>query len=358
MIKYQKGGIMEEKYDFSYPWTHPELFADIDFQDLRVKVDEIRKNQSVYAEKFDQLNKRIDLDYIKDSELIEGNTVPELQGVDINEIAKAVYAGPSYLQGKDPEFRSYKLNKIVPCENENSLIIFQHNENNVNVKVCRMPSHLEAVNFAMKQARFDSLTFKENGFKNPLTPEFIEKIHELLFSSFILLNTRLNRDPNGPPIKPAGYGKFRETIMLNGGEIPHKYNVEVEGATWQASDSDNVVNDMKTIIDFYNKSEYNPIIKAMIFKAQFVKIHPFRDGNGRTSRILFNYMLVRAGIPTITFKGAEKEKYLHAMNDAILDNNYIPLSEIVKKSLKQRCKVYQTLINKYKSISNEKENLK
>ncbi len=51
---------------------------------------------------------------------------------------------------------------------------------------------------------------------------------------------------------------------------------------------------LNMLIDFFNnkvcnnKNEY--ILKSIIFFSEFLRIHPFRDGNGRCARILFNYM--------------------------------------------------------------------
>ena len=39
----------------------------------------------------------------------------------------------------------------------------------------------------------------------------------------------------------------------------------------------------------------NPIELAARTHAEFVKIHPFVDGNSRTSRMLMNYQLMAAG---------------------------------------------------------------
>ena len=51
----------------------------------------------------------------------------------------------------------------------------------------------------------------------------------------------------------------------------------------------------------------------------FEAIHPFRDGNGRTGRILLNYLAIGAGWPPIIIKGeeqADRERYYHALERA------------------------------------------
>lgn len=54
----------------------------------------------------------------------------------------------------------------------------------------------------------------------------------------------------------------------------------------------------------------------------FETIHPFDDGNGRTGRIILNYLLISAGYPPVILKGDEenKKKYYKALEqgDSVL----------------------------------------
>jgi len=48
-------------------------------------------------------------------------------------------------------------------------------------------------------------------------------------------------------------------------------------------------------------------------------IHPFDDGNGRTGRILLNYILVQSGLPPVVIKGLsekDRKKYYEALEEA------------------------------------------
>ena len=57
---------------------------------------------------------------------------------------------------------------------------------------------------------------------------------------------------------------------------------------------------MKELVDFINskQKEIDPLILAGIFHKQFVIVHPFIDGNGRTTRLITKTLLARLGINT------------------------------------------------------------
>lgn len=45
-------------------------------------------------------------------------------------------------------------------------------------------------------------------------------------------------------------------------------------------------------------------------------IHPFSDGNGRTSRLIMNLILLRAGYPPVMILKNHREKYYQYLNMA------------------------------------------
>jgi fido (protein-threonine AMPylation protein) len=53
---------------------------------------------------------------------------------------------------------------------------------------------------------------------------------------------------------------------------------------------------------------------ALSIHARIIKIHPFEDGNGRTSRAIADYVLVRLGLEPIPIE-AVKQEYINALHD-------------------------------------------
>ncbi|MDP1772759.1 MAG: Fic family protein, partial [Methylobacter sp.] len=54
----------------------------------------------------------------------------------------------------------------------------------------------------------------------------------------------------------------------------------------------------------------------------FVKIHPFVDGNGRTARLLMNFDLMKAGFLPVVFKATDRLAYYEALDKAHAQNDY------------------------------------
>jgi len=63
---------------------------------------------------------------------------------------------------------------------------------------------------------------------------------------------------------------------------------------------------------------------------ELILIHPFRDGNGRTARILANLMASQVGFPLLDFSGItgrKRERYFAAIREG-LDKNYEPMTGV------------------------------
>lgn len=57
----------------------------------------------------------------------------------------------------------------------------------------------------------------------------------------------------------------------------------------------------------------NPMIVAAKFHGYFEYLHPFRDGNGRTGRLLSNFILLRADHPLLIIKLEDRSAYISSL---------------------------------------------
>lgn len=60
----------------------------------------------------------------------------------------------------------------------------------------------------------------------------------------------------------------------------------------------------------------HPALAAALAHYEFVRIHPFDDGNGRGARILMNLILIRAGFPPCVIRREDRATYLEALRQA------------------------------------------
>lgn len=93
-------------------------------------------------------------------------------------------------------------------------------------------------------------------------------------------------------------------------------------------------NPLAKLIENSNKisiSEY--VLQCLIIHHRITQIHPFRDGNGRSSRALLNWMFRIKGLPPIYFKVTEKQDYYIALEQADNHNNYSELLRITIREL-------------------------
>jgi Fic family protein len=93
--------------------------------------------------------------------------------------------------------------------------------------------------------------------------------------------------------------------------------------------------EMQDLIKWYAEEEDNlhPVKLAAMLHYKFVRIHPFDDGNGRVSRLLMNYVLLKHNYPPIIIKSADKQNYLRALHLADV-GDYEPFIEYIAQQVK------------------------
>ncbi|MCQ2085717.1 MAG: Fic family protein, partial [archaeon] len=65
--------------------------------------------------------------------------------------------------------------------------------------------------------------------------------------------------------------------------------------------------ELTSLLDWLNNSPYDELVSAVLFFHEFESIHPFRDGNGRTGRTLFQILIQTFGLKNAKLCKFEKE---------------------------------------------------
>lgn len=151
---------------------------------------------------------------------------------------------------------------------------------------------------------------------SPITEHNIKDIHYLILKA-------IDREH-------AGVYRKENVIISKSKHIPPDYIIVPEK--------------MEKLIEGYKTWEkYNPIVKAAILHEELVKIHPFVDGNGRTSRLVMNLSLMKDGLLPVVIKKDERKKYYAALQKAD-EGDYTNLIKMVTASEIETLETYLKLI--------------
>lgn len=143
----------------------------------------------------------------------------------------------------------------------------------------------------------------------PLTENFIRELNLLV-------------------LKEPSYGKAQTpdgqpTTKL---KVPGQYKTQpnhvqtVTGEMFYFASPEETPAQMHDLMEWFrakkNDSEANPVLLAAEFHYKFIRIHPFDDGNGRTARMLMNFILMQFGYPPVIIKTDDKQNYIAALRQA------------------------------------------
>ena len=73
---------------------------------------------------------------------------------------------------------------------------------------------------------------------------------------------------------------------------------------------------MQDFINWLNSDtakNLHPVEYATVAHYRFVSIHPFRNGNRRTGRLLMNLLLLRGGYPIVIISNQQRNDYINAI---------------------------------------------
>ena len=108
-----------------------------------------------------------------------------------------------------------------------------------------------------------------------------------------------------------------------------------------------------------NRDRLHRVQYAADLHLKFVSIHPFRDGNGRTARLLMNLALTEAGYPVINVFPDEKSRneYMDVLATSRCEKKSQPFEDLIgkyaEKTLLKRIKILQ--LNEHNIAQAKKE---
>ncbi len=98
---------------------------------------------------------------------------------------------------------------------------------------------------------------------------------------------------------------------------------------------------MKRFISLLQEQQgEHPVILTASAHFKFASIHPFRDGNGRTARLLMNLILVIHGYPMVIIRNEQREEYLALFDRVRKDNNMEPFNTFICQAVDRSLTAY------------------
>ena len=103
---------------------------------------------------------------------------------------------------------------------------------------------------------------------------------------------------------------------------------------------------MEELISWYQNDGalLHSVEKAALLHIIFVGIHPFIDGNGRTSRLLLNLELMKSGYPAVVIRTENRFKYYSALDKAHVNGNNADFIELICDELNNSLDLYLKLL--------------
>ena len=157
--------------------------------------------------------------------------------------------------------------------------------------------------------------------KEPLSKRVLLDIHHLILKNIDMQNA----------------GKYRTVDVMISGSL-HKPPTFLQ-----------VQSLMEEYFNFYkeNKETLNPVILSAEMHERLVTIHPFSDGNGRTSRLIMNLILLQHGFPitNISSQNSLREEYYKSLETVQTGKNRELFHKFIAKNVKDSLIKYLEIIS-------------
>jgi len=138
-------------------------------------------------------------------------------------------------------------------------------------------------------------------------------------------------------INPQDAGKYRNIdVFISGSEHKPPTFLQVESL-------------MEDYFKYYedNKDILNPVLLSAELHNRLVTIHPFIDGNGRTSRLIMNLVLLQHGFPitNISSRNDLREDYYKSLETSQVNGNHEVFNLFIVKNAKESLIKYLEVIS-------------
>jgi len=181
-------------------------------------------------------------------------------------------------------------------------------EKNLTVAGKSIREHLEAIN----HARAWEWVKKQVRVKNRPNNQRLLELHQLILQKIDDMDVGKYRSV---PVRIAG----SRVILPNPMKVP---TLMTEYFAWLA------------------ETEIDLVERASEAHLRLVTIHPFADGNGRTARLIMNWLLLLAGYPPVIIAKEERGEYIESLEQAQLGGSRERYDKLILTALDRSYDIY------------------
>ncbi len=198
----------------------------------------------------------------------------------------------------------------------------------ITIKGKPLKDHLEAKNH--QEALEYIYDLVERGKKNTFSENLIRSLNQIVQQN----------------IDKEWAGRYRNSGVIIG------------GASHRPPEAIEVPKLMKNMIKWYSLNQkLHPIELASIIHHKLVNVHPFFDGNGRSSRLAMNIILMQAGFPLAVVLKNDRKRYYSTLSLAD-KGDYLPFVNFIARTVERTLNIYLSVLTpknkqkeKYTSLS-------
>lgn len=121
-------------------------------------------------------------------------------------------------------------------------------------------------------------------------------------------------------------------------------NIAISGSEHKPPHFLKVQEEIEQLFSWYKQSKetLHPVELAALFHFRFVYILPFTDGNGRTARLLMNFLLMKEGYPPAILKAQAEKKlaYYQALEKASVGGSTDEFITLVAENVEESLNRY------------------
>jgi Fic family protein/DNA-binding XRE family transcriptional regulator len=291
-----------DAHDLLIDWLSNQIVEQVGYGSFALEVLSVAEDKVKYYKKNELIPKNNLTQILEEIDVIKSKLVKH-RNLDSYRIAQALEL--EYI------FESNRIEGNTLTLKETDLVI---NEG-ITISGKSMREHLEAINHKEALEYLKELIIKDADFSE----RDLLQLHSLILKGIDAKNA----------------GKYRDVqVMIKGSRHlpPQPYIIKKQ---------------MENLFFWYqaNKNELHPIVLAAELSERLVTIHPFIDGNGRTSRLIMNLILLKNGYVIANIKGdiENRMKYYQSLENAQVDLQkdgfHLFVAQVELNSLQRYCSI-------------------